>query len=81
MNLIRQRYRQIALAIALLLLVAPVAFYLWRAAQRPRRTELQQDLAPGIRYHRWFQRQPQPMLMHLARLTCGSRGGVARDAG
>ncbi len=63
-NRARQFWRGL-LAIALLLLATPSGFYLWRASQRPRRTALQQAIAPGITYERWFQRQPRPMLMHL----------------
>lgn len=77
MRLIANRVRfswRYLVAIALLLFALPPAAYAWRAAQRPPRTAWRTDLAPGITYERWFQRQPRPMLIHLVSIDLRQPG-------
>lgn len=60
--------KKTALAIAKVLVITPLLFYIWRLALRPLRNDSQQTLAPGVHYQRKVYSQPRPYIVHTVEI-------------
>ncbi|MEB3295169.1 MAG: phosphodiester glycosidase family protein [Synechococcales bacterium] len=60
-----KKWGQMAIA---LFLAIPIGWQSWGFFQRPARTELQRQIAPGIAYQRLVRQQPRPIMFHLTQI-------------
>lgn len=66
--------KKIILAIVAVILSLPLLFYGWRISMRPPRTEVKQQLSPGIDYQRKIYSQPRPYIAHIISIDLNDSG-------